>query len=279
MPVTAKPRLLPAAAAVCRRMWINYLRYPSWFISLLLWPILFPFGYVFACRALAGPDNAALATFTSLSGTSDYTGFIAIGTTIWQWFNTMLWGLGAALRNEQMRGTLESNWLAPISKVFLLLGAAAADLLMGLCMLAVSGLTLYLVYGIRVLGSLWHLGLVVAASIPSIYGIGIIFASSVLILKETNSLIFFVRGIMTVFCGITYPTTVLPGWMAAVARVLPLSHSISAVRVIVAGGDLGAVLPQLRYLLASGAVLSLLGYLCFLAVQRQMLARGTVGQY
>lgn len=272
-------QVLTAAAAVCRRIWINYIRYPSWFISLLIWPVLFPFGYVFACRALAGPDNVALGTFAGLSGTSDYVGFIAIGITIWQWFNLILWGLGASLRSEQLRGTLESNWLAPVPKVFLLLGAAWADILMGLFMLSVSSLTLYIFYGVRLLGSFWHLVLVVLASIPSIYGIGVIFASLVLIVKETNAFVFFVRGIMTVFCGITYPIAVLPTWMAAIARALPLTHSINAVRAIVGGSTLGAVGSEMRYLLVSGALLVGIAYLTFLGVQKRMLRSGTVGQY
>lgn len=272
-------QLFRAAAAVSRRIWITYIRYPSWTISLLIWPILFPFGYIFACRALAGPDNTALGTFASLAGTADYVGFIAIGITIWQWFNLILWGLGASLRSEQMRGTLESNWLAPVPKIFLLLGASWADILMGLVMLSASSLTLYIFYGVRLLGSFWHLALVVLASIPSIYGIGVIFASLVLIIKETNAFVFFVRGIMTVFCGITYPIAILPDWMAVIARTLPLTHSINAVRAIVSGSTLNAVGAEMRYLLISGAILVIAAYLTFLGVQRRMLASGTIGQY
>lgn len=276
----SKPtRVLRAAAAVCRRIWITYIRYPSWFVSFLIWPIIFPFGYVFACRTLAGPDNAALSTFVSLAGTGDYVSYVTVGTLMWWWFNLILWGLGSSLRTEQVRGTLESNWLAPVSKVFLLFGAAWADILMGLCMLVISFVSLHLVYGVRVVGSVWHLVLVMLVSIPSIYGIGIIFASLVLVAKETNALIFFVRGLMTVFCGISYPLAVLPSWMAAIARTLPLTHSIAAARAIISGSSLSAIGPELQYLVVSGAVLLAVGYLTFLSVQRRMLIAGTVGQY
>lgn len=271
--------VLRAAAAVSRRIWITYIRYPSWFVSLLIWPILFPFGYIFASRALAGPGNAAISTFASLAGTADYVSYITVGTLMWWWFNLMLWGLGSSLRSEQTRGTLESNWLAPLSKLFLLLGAAWADILVGLCTLGISFLSLYLIYGVRVVGSLWHLILVMLVSIPSIYGIGIIFASLVLVAKETNALVFFVRGLMTVFCGISYPLAVLPGWMATIARTLPLTHSIAAVRAIVSGSSLGAIGAELQYLLVSGVCLLAVGYLTFLSVKRYMLITGTIGQY
>ncbi|MGE5653264.1 MAG: ABC transporter permease, partial [Bacillota bacterium] len=212
-----RPRLWTAIMAVTKRQWLTYVRYPSWFISMMIWPLLFPFGYIFSSKALAGPDGAALATFGRLAGTTDFAGFIAIGTTFWMWFNVMLWNLGGALRAEQMRGTLESNWLAPVPKAFLLLGSFLTEAAMGLIMVGCSALTIYLVWGVRLLGSFWHLAVIILASIPSIYGIGMVFASIVLAAKEINALIFFVRGLMTVFCGVTYPITVLPSWMKGIS--------------------------------------------------------------
>lgn len=274
-----RPGLWRASLAVVRRQWINYLRYPSWFISLLIWPVLFPFAYIFTTRALAGPDNMALATFAEIAGTVDYAGFIAIGTTFWMWFNMMLWGFGGALRAEQMRGTMESNYLAPVPKVFLLLGGFVAETAMGLVMICISAATLYLVYGVTSAGSLWHLALIALISVPSIYGIGTIFASLVLVAKETNAMIFFVRGLMTVFCGVTYPIGILPGWMQSVSRSLPLTHSIAAVRHIVAGGSLEGLRPELLFLGVSGVLLLMAGYAVYCAVNKRLLQSGTVGQY
>ena len=144
-----KPSLLQAVWAAGKRQLLTFVRYPSWLIAMCIWPILFPFAFIFASRALAGPDAMALGSFSELAGTTDYAGFIAIGTTFWMWFNAMLWGLGGSLRAEQMRGTLESNWLTPVPKVFLLLGSLWADSLQGLIVLLISYCTIYLVYGDR----------------------------------------------------------------------------------------------------------------------------------
>ncbi len=272
-------QVLRASSAVCRRILLTYFRYPTFFIALIIWPIIYPFAYIFVCEALAGPDNVAVSTFAGLAGTDDYTSYIVIGAMFWWWFNMILWGFGSSLRQEQVRGTLESNWLAPAPKVFLLLGSAWADLLVCLGMLGVSWLSGRFLYGVRMLGSIWHLLTVVAVSVPSIYGIGIIFASLVLVAKETNSFVYFTRGLITVFAGITYPIAVLPGWMSAISRALPLTHSINAVRAIATGSSLGAVSSELQYLLISGAVLLAAGLLIFFRVQRHMLNSGTVGQY
>ncbi len=265
--------------AVAKRWLTTYIRYPTWVISMLLWPVLFPFGYVFSMRALAGPTGEALSRFGQLAGTTDYVTFLVTGTTFWMWFNIMLWGLGGSFRMEQLRGTLESNWLAPLPKTFLAVGVFRAEALMGLVQLSMSMLTIALVYGVRLAGSPWALLSLILISIPSIYGTGLIFASLVLVAKEINGLIFFVRGLITVFCGVTYPIAVLPGWMQSVSRVLPLSYSVSAVRAVLAGGGFGTIAGQLRYLAVSGAVLMALGFLAYDIIQRRMLHAGTLGQH
>ena len=40
-----------ALLAVMKREWMIFLRYPSWVISLFIWPIIFPLSYVFTAHA------------------------------------------------------------------------------------------------------------------------------------------------------------------------------------------------------------------------------------
>jgi ABC-2 type transport system permease protein len=62
------------------------LRYPSWVIALLVWPVIFPMIYIMSARRWP-PQAPALAVFQLRTGIQDYIGFIAIGTTIWMWQN------------------------------------------------------------------------------------------------------------------------------------------------------------------------------------------------
>ena len=107
------PAELRAFAAVVWREWLIFVRYPSWIVSLLVWPFIFPLAYLLTARAFSGTDGAGLAQFRAVTGLSDYIGFIAVGSMIWMWQNMVLWSVGFILRNEQLRGTLESNWLSP----------------------------------------------------------------------------------------------------------------------------------------------------------------------
>src|SRR5215468_9536901 len=120
-----------------------------WAIAHKEW-VIFPFGYIFTAKALGGPDGAALDTFRSLTGTADYVGFIVVGSVLWMWLNMTLWDAGMYLRNEQMHGTLESNWLCPTWRVSLILGGALMKLLISLLFLSVSLLEFWLIFGVQV---------------------------------------------------------------------------------------------------------------------------------
>ncbi len=84
---------------------------------------------------------------------------------------------------------------------------------------------------------------------------------------------------MTVFCGVTYPIAVMPQWMQVISRSLPLTHSIHSIRFVAAGGNQAGLAMEVRYLLISGGLLLLAGYVIYVLVERHMLHSGTVGQY
>lgn len=274
-----RPGLLRASVAVAQRQIKTYLRYPGWLLAQLIWPVLIPLNFVFAARALAGADGAGLAAFATLAGTEDYVGFLVIGTTFWMWFNWMLWGLGTSLRNEQLRGTLESSWLAPLPKAFLALGAFLGEGMIGVLVMLIATASASLVFGVRLMGHLGLFAAVVLASTLPIYGFGMVFGSLVLAAKEVNGFVFLARGLITILCGVSFPIAVLPRGIQAVSQWIPMTHSITAVRLIIRGGGMGDIAPHLRFLAGSGVLLILLGLGVFEIVQRRMLAAGTVGRY
>ena len=266
--------------AIVIREWMIFTRYPSWIVSLFIWPLIFPMAYLLTARALSGPDGSGLVQFQSTTGISDYIGYIAVGTMIWMWQNVVLWNVGYTLRNEQMRGTLESNWLSPTWRFSYLLGSSIPQLVSMLMMLVISGLEYTLFFGVRFGGSLWLTLAVILAAIPSIYGLGFAFASVVITAKEANAFVFLVRGLVMVFCGITYPVTLLPAWMQVVAYWLPQTYIIHAVRsAALAAGGLDAIWPDLKALLFFGIFWLAAGYALFSWMERRARQTGAIGQY
>ncbi|HEY8742538.1 MAG TPA: hypothetical protein VIU62_05540 [Chloroflexota bacterium] len=124
-----------ALLAVARKEWIIFRRYPSWIVAMFVWPVLLPFGYIFTAKAFSGPGGTA------------------VGSTLWGWLNLILWDVGFQLRNEQMRGTLESNWLCPVWRSTILLGGSLTKLGTSLVFLAITFVEFQVVFGIRLLGA------------------------------------------------------------------------------------------------------------------------------
>ena len=265
--------------AAARRDFLITTRYADFVVGMLVWPILMPSLTVFAAKALAGPDGSGLSAFADRTGTTDYVGFVFAGMVLWMWLNMVLWSVGGELRAEQRRGTLESNWMTPAPRLAILLG---------------SGLNQMIVSAIPVLASLtvcsvaWRVrfavtplvGLVFLVSTIAVFGLALAFASLVLFLKELNAAVFFLRGVFMVFCGLTSPLSVLPPWMRAVSKALPLTYSIDLVRRLsLAGAGYADVSHDFWILTALAAGLLVAGCLAFIVVDRAVRRRGTLGQY
>jgi ABC-2 type transport system permease protein len=266
--------------AVVRREWTIFIRYPSWIIALFIWPVIFPMGYILTARALSGIDGSGLTTFQNTTGLTEYVGYIAVGTMIWMWQNIVLWAVGYSLRNEQMRGTLESNWLSPTWRFAYLLGSSIPLLVSRFMLMLVSGLEYAFLFKVNFSGSLWLTLLVILAAIPSVYGLGFAFASVVITLKEANAFVFLVRGIVMVFCGITYPLTILPNWMQSVSQWLPQTYIIHAVRTAALSTEgFSAIAFDLKMLVIFGIIWLAFGYLLFNMMERRARQTGAIGQY
>lgn len=279
----ARPNFLAAWRAlwaVMKREWMIFLRYPSWVISLFIWPIIFPLSYVLTAQALSGRDGSGMAQFQAATGLQDYIGYIAVGTTIWMWQNVVLWNVGFSLRNEQLRGTLESNWLSPTWRFAHLLGSSAPQLLSMLMFMTVSAIEFALILGVRFQGSLWLTLLTILVAIPSVYGLGFAFASLVITAKEANAFVFLVRGIVMIFCGITFPVSILPEWMQPIATWLPQTYIIHAVRSAALSTDgLSAITGDLKILALFGIFWLSFGYIVFNWMERRARRTGAIGQY
>ena len=271
---------LRSLLAVVRKEWLIFVRYPSWIIALFIWPIIFPLGYILTARALSGVDGSGLAQFQANTGLSDYVGYIAIGTTIWMWQNIVLWNVGFSLRNEQLRGTLESNWLSPTWRFAHLLGSSFPQLFSMFIFLTISALEYIFLFGVNFQGSLWLALLVVLTAIPSIYGLGFAFASLVITAKEANAFVFLVRGIVMIFCGITFPISLLPTWMQPLTNWLPQTYIIRAMRsATLSNAGLDAISHDLGMLLVFGLLWLTVGYVAFNWMERRARQTGAIGQY
>ncbi len=254
-------------------------RYGDFVVGMLVWPILMPSLTVFAAKALAGPDGAGLSAFAERTGTTDCVGFVFAGMVLWMWLNMVLWSVGGALRSEQRLGTLECNWMTPAPRLAILLGSGVNQMIVSVIPVFVSLAVCTAAWGVR-FAVTPLVGLVFLVSTIAMFGMALAFASLVLFLKELNAAVFFLRGVFMVFCGLTSPLAVLPPWMRAVSKALPLTYSIDLVRRLsLAGASYADVSRDFWVLAAFAAGLMVAGCLAFLIVDRAVKRSGTLGQY
>lgn len=270
-----------ALLTMARKEWTIFRRYPTWGIAFVIWPILFPLGMIFTARALSGPDESSLDAFAALSGTTNYEAYIVIGLTLYTWLNITLWDVGFQLRGEQMRGTLESNWLCPVWRFSIMLGPSLTKLGTSLFFLAMAVLEYRLIFGVNLVGSNWPLVLLILLlTMPSIYGIGVAFGSLVIRFQEAGSLVLLVRGLFMVCAGTSYPLAVLPPWMQVISACLPLTYAIRSLReVALNNATLVDILPDLQMLILLGVIISIAGYLLFQFTERRARRSGSLGRY
>lgn len=266
--------------AVAKKDLTQMTRYPTWIIQLIIWPLIFPLMYILSAVGMSGPGGSGLETFQNISGTKSFMGFIVIGTMAWMWVNTTMWGFGTYLRDEQVRGTLESNWLCPINRFDILLGGGMVSFLQALLIAVISMLEYRFIYKIQFTGNIFSWLLVFIVMTPGVYGLGSLFASLVLWAKETGAAVQLVRGIMMILCGITFPIIIMPQWMQYLAKGLPFTFGISAARTIMLNG--GTILSagiDLSICLLEGLVLMFLGRLAFKGVENKVRNSGSLERF
>jgi ABC-2 type transport system permease protein len=274
-------RQLRAFGAVTRKEWRVVWRYPSNLAFTLFWPVLLPAVYVWAARAFQGGSTAAQEAFTERSGTAYVAGFLYVGWAVFMWLTIILWGPGAALRQEQLRGTLQAVLLTPAPRWALLFGSSPPHLVLSLAMFGAVGTTLRLGFDTPVGGAAGLRALlVILASVPVLVGIGTLLSALVLIWRDTSGLLMLLRALFTVLCGVTYPVVVLPGWAQQVAWILPPTHVIGALRsALLTGAELASLTTTLVVLAVCGIVVCVASSAALTLTERSIRRTGGMEQY
>jgi ABC-2 type transport system permease protein len=272
---------LRAFGAAARKEWRILRRYPGTLISFIFWPIALPLAYVFQADAFSGGRPDTLEAFASRTGTAEVAGFLFLGWATYMWISLILWGPGTALRTEQIRGSLEAVFMTPASRLVVLFGPAVSQVVWALWIFAIVGVALWLGFGVQ-LGAVETLRAVgvIVVGVPALYAIGALFAAIVLRFGEVNSLVQGVRGLFTVFCGMSFPIVVLPDWAQVVALSLPPTYLIADLReVLLVGAGIGQIVGDLAVLGGSGVVLALLAIFAFRRTEAHARRGGKLAQY
>lgn len=222
-------------------------------------------------------DPAALPTFGG--GQITYFEFVLVGIAISMVVGVGLFRAAAALRNEQLMGTLEVLLMTPTTSATIQVGSVAYDLLYvplrtGLFFLAV---TLAADVDINTAGILPATATLMCF-VPFVWGLGILYAASTVTFKVAGG--GFVVSILTMTSGAYFPLSVLPGWLAKLAELNPMTLAVDAMRETLLGDGGWAEVGDALLVLAPASLLTLvLGIVAFRAALLRERRRGTLGLY
>ncbi len=120
----------------------------------------------------------------------------------------------------------------------ILFGPVVSQIVWAIWMFAVVGGVLVVFFRVPIgpVEALRALGVILVA-VPALYGLGALFAAVVLRFGEVSAMVQTVRGVFTVFCGMTFPIIILPVWAKAVALSLPPTYLIGDLRARAAQGQ------------------------------------------
>jgi len=229
--------------------------------------------------SVAGPQ--AFANFAAQTGSNlNPFVFLIIGAGVWMVSWVVMEGIGTLLREEQMKGTLEQNFLAPINRFLLLVGTALSQIVItSLLFAGVVGVSVLVLAPQAALGLLVSYGILMIGLIP-LFGIGFVFAALVVRFKEPYAFTQAANVLFGVLTGTFYNVTFLPVWVRTISGAIPQTIVIQDMRLSIDSingiiGGFGSIL----VLLAMAVVYPTLGYYFFKQFERRAKVTGDLSKF
>jgi ABC-2 type transport system permease protein len=167
---------------------------------------------------------------------SDYLSFIVLGNVAYYTAHTIIINFMSMFRTEKRFGTLELNIAAPLSTVIIIIRKSVVPLLDGIFVFIIGLIIAYFLFGISFSNTSYgYLVLTSIVMIFALFSIALLFAGIALLFSNINLFLNLVLAFFQVFCGVNFSVTLFPSFLENFARILPLTHSIEALRYIHSG--------------------------------------------
>jgi len=210
-----------------------------------------------------------------------YMEFVAVGITVSSFMGVGLGRVFAAIRQEQVLGTLETLLLTPTALTTVQIGSVVYDLAyVPIRTFIFLGLT-SLVFGTTYDWSgLVPAAVVLIAFVPFVWGVGVLAAAWTLTFKRGTGVVGILTSVLTIGSGAYFPLEVIPGWAESIFAWSPVTIALEASRdALLGGAGFLDVLPSILLLIPFAAASLAFGVWTFrLALERER-RRGSLGLY
>jgi ABC-2 type transport system permease protein len=207
---------------------------------------------IFFARFVGAVANPHMAAYGG-----NYLGFVAVGFLATGFQQVGVSGVAHRIRMAQVMGTLEAEVATPAPS-WMVLGAApiydfGASALRSIVYLSAAAALVDLgLPRINLAGLVVTVPLVLAAFV----GLGLLTAGTTMLVRRTNPIAVMLGSISFFLAGVVYPVAVLPPWLRAASKLLPLTHALEALRgALLTGASPADLRGPLSALAAFAAVL------------------------
>jgi len=211
----------------------------------------------------------------------DYFSFVLIGIAFAGYFNTGLSSFSNSLRRAQTTGTLEAMLSTPTRLSTIILSSSQWSYLMTTLRVVV-----YLLIGTFILdvnltqGNFWVAIIVLVLTVISFSSLGIIAAGFIMVLKQGNPVTWIFGTASSLLGGVYYPIEVMPIWMQSIAKILPVTYALRAMRLaLLKGAPISSLLPDILVLMGFCVVLMPISLLIFRLAVRRARVDGSLTHY
>lgn len=237
--------------------------------SLLLSVVTFSF--VGKMVSQAGP------WFVERYGT-DYASFVVLGVAAHSVASAGLGCFRAAVRREQLQGTLELLLTSGLPEPLIVVLSGLGELVV-----VAAGGAAFLAAAAGAFGVSLDIApaAVPAAALYGLFmsGLGLASAGAILITKEGEPVSWVFGSLSGLLGGVYFPVDLLPPWLSRISGILPTTHALSLIRPVAPMGAAPASSAALAHLSLSAAASLGLGFLALRWGLRSARTRGTLGQY
>ena len=231
--------------------------------------------FLFLARIVPG-DQASLRPYGG-----DYFSFVLIGTGVASFFITGLTSFSDTLGREQATGTLEALLVTPNdSRLLLAAGGLWAFIFSAVQMVIYLGAGVVLFAARIAPANVLLVAALLLVSLLAFSALGLLAAAVLVQTKRGVLLVGMFGATFAMLGGVLYPVAVLPGWLRAVARVLPMSYGLEGVRLsLLPSPDLARIAQDAGALLLFAAILLPAALLLFGWSIDRARREGSLGHY
>ena len=259
---------LEPVAGILLRQWYLLRGSPVRFLPMFAWVAIDVVLWGFISRYLNSVNSAGI----------NFTALLLGAVLMWDLFTRVMQGVTTGFLEDVWSRNFLNLFASPLTVSEYVTGLVIASIATSLI-----GLTVMLALAMPLFGlSYLALGSQLLLFVAVLYGfgvaLGIVASAMVLRLGPASEwLVWPIPALLSPFCGVFYPLSVLPAWMRAVAHLLPPSYVFEGMRALLQGR--ASPLSSVLFAAALAALEILLAGYCFVRVYRYAVRTGLLARY